>query len=66
MKYWAYILIYVDDILCVHHDPWMSLDHIDKYFKMKPGSIMDPTFYLGARLKNGCDVKWCIGLGHEL
>jgi hypothetical protein len=27
------------------------LDHIDKYFKMKPGSIMEPTLYLGAKLK---------------
>jgi hypothetical protein len=52
VKYWAYILIYVDDILCVHHDPGTSLAHIDKYFKMKPGSIMEPTFYLGANLKN--------------
>jgi hypothetical protein len=48
--YWAYILIYVDDILCVHHDPGTSLAQIDK-FKMKPGSIMEPTFYLGAKLK---------------
>jgi hypothetical protein len=46
VKYWAYILIYVDDILCVHHDPGTSLDQIDKYFKMKPGSIMEPPFYL--------------------
>jgi hypothetical protein len=51
VKYWAYILIYVDDILCVHHDPGTSLAQIDKYFKMKPGSIMEPTFYLGAKLK---------------
>jgi hypothetical protein len=51
VKYWAYILIYVDDILYVHHDPGTSLAHIDKYFKMKPGSIMEPTFYLGAKLK---------------
>jgi hypothetical protein len=51
VKYWAYILIYVDDFLCVHHDPGTSLDQIDKYFKMKPGSIMEPTFYLGAKLK---------------
>jgi hypothetical protein len=51
VKYWAYILIYVDNILCVHHDPGTSLAHIDKYFKMKPGSIMEPTFYLGAKLK---------------
>jgi hypothetical protein len=50
VKYWAYILIYVDGILCVHHDPGTSLAHIDKYFKMKPGSNMEPTFYLGAKL----------------
>jgi hypothetical protein len=51
VKYWAYILIYVDDILCLHHDPGTSLAHIDKYFKMNPGSIMERTFYLGAKLK---------------
>jgi hypothetical protein len=51
VKYWAYILIYADDILCVHHDPGTSLAQIDKYLKMKPGSIMEPTFYLGDKLK---------------
>jgi hypothetical protein len=51
VKYWAYILIYVNDVLCVHHDPGTSLAQIDKYFKMKPGSIMEPTFYLGSKLK---------------
>jgi hypothetical protein len=33
--YWAYILIYVDDILCVHHDPGALLAKLDEYFKMK-------------------------------
>jgi hypothetical protein len=51
VKYWAYTLIYVDDILCVHHDPGTSLAQIDKYFKMKPGSIIEPTFYMGSNLK---------------
>jgi hypothetical protein len=51
VKYWAYILIYVDDILCVHNDPGTSLAQIDMYFKMKPGSIMELTFYLGGKLK---------------
>jgi hypothetical protein len=40
VKYWVYILIYVDDILYVHHDPGTFLAKIDKYFKMKPVSIM--------------------------
>jgi hypothetical protein len=51
VKYWAYILIYVDNILCVHNDPGTSLAQIDKYFKMKLGSIREPTFYLGSKLK---------------
>jgi hypothetical protein len=37
--YWAYILIYVDAILCVHHHPGSSLAKLDEYFKMKEGSI---------------------------
>jgi hypothetical protein len=41
----------MDDILCAYHDPGMSLAHINKYFKMKPCSIMKQTFYLGAKLK---------------
>jgi hypothetical protein len=49
--YWAYILIYVDDILCVHHDPGSPLANLYEYFKMKEGSIQVPTFYLGAKLK---------------
>jgi hypothetical protein len=35
----------------VHHDPGTPLAQIDLNFKMKPGSIMEPTFYLGAKLK---------------
>jgi hypothetical protein len=50
--YWVYILIYADDILCVHHDPGSPLSKLDEYFKMKEGSIQVPTFYLGAKLKN--------------
>jgi hypothetical protein len=49
--YWDYIMIYVDDILCVHHDPDDPLANLDEYFKMKEGSIQVPTFYVGAKLK---------------
>jgi hypothetical protein len=49
--YWDYILIYVDDILCMHHDPGSPLAKLDEYFKMKEGSIQVPTLYLGAKLK---------------
>jgi hypothetical protein len=63
--YSAYILIYVDDILCVHHDPGAPLAKLDEYFKMKEGSIQVPTFYVGDNLKktflpNGM-VAWLHG-----
>jgi hypothetical protein len=49
--YWAYILIYVDDILCMHHDPGDPLAKFDEYFKMKEGYLQVPAFYLGTKPK---------------
>jgi hypothetical protein len=57
--YWAYMLIYLDDILCVHHVPGSPLAKLDEYFKMNEGSIQVPTFYLGAKLKKF--VAWLHG-----
>jgi hypothetical protein len=51
VQYWAYNMIYVDDILCVHHENGVPITKMDQYFKMKNGSIKEPDFYLGARLK---------------
>lgn len=63
-KYYAYILLYVDDVLCIHHDAVEALTEIDYFFKMKKGSIGDPEIYLGAKvlkstLENGVE---CWGL----
>jgi len=44
-EYYAYVLLYVDDVLVVHHDA------TDVLLKMKPGSIGDPDIYLGATIK---------------
>jgi hypothetical protein len=43
VMYWAYILIYVEDILCLHNDPSTPLVKLYEYFKMKEGSIQVPT-----------------------
>jgi hypothetical protein len=45
-------LIYVDDILCEHHEPGTPLAKLDEYFKMKEGSIQVPNSYLGDKLNN--------------
>ena len=50
-KYYAYALLYVDDALMIHHDAEGALRAMDHYFKMKPGSIGSPDFYLGAKLR---------------
>ena len=50
-KYWAYVLLYVDDVLVIHHDALSILARLDKYFKLKPGYVGDPTMYLGAQLR---------------
>ena len=50
-EYWAYILCYVDDVLSISHDADAVLKRLDKYFKLKPGSLGDPDIYLGAKLR---------------
>ncbi len=60
-----YILIYVDNILCVHNNPDSLLTQIDKYFLLKPDLVGEQDVYLGAKLKlmqlkNGV---WTWGLG---
>jgi hypothetical protein len=49
--YYAYILCYAGDILCIHHDALSRLTKIDKYLPLKPTSVGDPDIYLGAKLK---------------
>jgi hypothetical protein len=50
-RYNAYILCYVDDILCMHHDPMTILARINGYMPLKPSSVGDPDIYLGTKLK---------------
>ena len=49
-RYYAYILLYVDDCFCMHQNAKAKLDQLDKYFQMKPGLIGDPDVYLGSKL----------------
>jgi hypothetical protein len=50
-RYYAYILCYVDDILCVHHNPMSVLNLINGHMPLKPSLVGDPDIYLGAKLK---------------
>ena len=49
-KYWEYILCYVDDILCVSHDPRKTMNLIKSKFKLKGDKMEPPDNYLGATI----------------
>jgi hypothetical protein len=49
-QYYEYILIYVDDIFCVSHDPQRSMKQIQDEFTFKNDEIKPPDSYLGATL----------------
>jgi hypothetical protein len=49
-EYYEYILCYVDDVLCISHDPTKSMKRIQEDFKLKDDKIEPPDVYLGATL----------------
>ena len=49
--YWEYILLYVDDALCVSNNAEGILkNELGKYFVIKPGSVGVPKIYLGNKV----------------
>ena len=48
-EYYAYVIIYVDDVMVIHHDAESVLRRIDKYFKLNPSLIGYPEIHLGAK-----------------
>ena len=45
-EYFEYVLLYVDDCLCISADPKEALMQINAYFPMKPSSVGPPKVYL--------------------
>jgi len=50
-KYYEMVLIYVDDILHLSHQPEIVMEAIGKVYRIKEGSLGPPTRYLGADIK---------------
>ena len=62
-KYWEYVLLYVDDVLCISENGiHVITNEIGRYFKIKePDSVGPPKLYLGNKvskvtLANGKDA----------
>ena len=49
VQYYSYLLYYVDDILCIHHNADAMLEWLHKSFPLKLG-FGKPDMYLGAKL----------------
>jgi hypothetical protein len=52
-KYYSYIIVYVDDILCCDVDPRPVMDQVNDGFRLKNNLIEVPKLYLGTDVK-----KW--------
>jgi hypothetical protein len=51
VRYYAFILCYVEDILCIYHVPMSVMKEINSYLPLKPCSVGNPDIYFGAKLK---------------
>ena len=49
-QYYACCLLFVDNILMIHHYGEKALEEIDHFFKTKPNLVGDPGYYLKAQL----------------
>ena len=45
------MLLYIDDVLVIHHNGIQALKEIDYYFPMKADSMGDPDLYLGCKVR---------------
>ena len=50
IEYYEMMLIYVDNILCISHDPHASMKGIQATLKLKDDKFEKPEIYLGAML----------------
>lgn len=50
-KYYAYLLIYVDDVISIDVDAKQNIEELGTIFKIKDGSAGPPKVYLGANIQ---------------
>ena len=50
-EYYAYVLVYVDDLLHIHHDPEAFMKELKGVCRLKNDSLGPPSRYLGANVE---------------
>ena len=49
-EYYAYVLVYVNDVLHLHHDLDTFMNCLAEVYRLKDGSVGEPDRYLGANI----------------
>jgi hypothetical protein len=65
-KYYEMVIVCVDDVLSISHDPEATMKGIQGTFKLKDDKIEKPTSYLGAQVSQkviGGVKFWTMSLG---
>ena len=50
-EYYAYIIVYVDNVLHLHHDPDTFMKLLVEVYRLNDGSVGEPNRYLGANIE---------------
>ncbi len=70
--YYEYLAIYVDDTLCISHDPMKTMEAISKLYRIKDNSIEPPKTYLGAQVlqyklpNDNSKIRWAMSSQHYI
>ena len=49
-EYYAYVLVYVNDVLHLHHYPDTFMNRLAELYRLKDGSVGEPDIYLPANI----------------
>ena len=66
-QYYSYLIIYVDDVMCVHHNPIITMERIQATYRLKKG-IEKTKMYLGTDMRKWSSTEedgsqsWCWAL----
>ena len=50
-EYYAYVLVYVDDLLHLHHDPDTFMNLLAEVYRLSDGSVGEPNRYIGDNIE---------------
>ena len=50
-EFYAYVLVYVDDVLNLHNDPDTFMNRLSEVYRLKDSSVGEPERYLGANIE---------------